>query len=144
MKILNIVIIKTALIHLSLTFISLMLVMTTINLQAENDEFGVKIIVKPNQCIALYQGQECYVDIDLAWSAGQIGDYCLYSSQQVKALQCWNNKSNGSYKKEVVSSEDITFTIKLRGLDNTLASAVLKMAWVYRKNSQAKSAWRLF
>jgi hypothetical protein len=144
MKILNKIIIKTRLSHFALTFITLLLAMTTFNIRAANDELGVNIIVKPNQCIALYQGQQCYVDIDLTWSAEQAGDYCLYSSQQVKALQCWNENSNGSYKKEVVSSEDITFTIRLKGLDNILSSEVLKMAWVYRKDSQAKSAWRLF
>ena len=144
MKIFNKLTIQSSISHLSLTFLSLILVMITSNAQAANDQLGVKIIVKPNQCIALHQGQKCFVDIDLTWSAELAGDYCLYSSQQAKALQCWNGQSNGSYKNEVVSSKDITFTIRLRGLDNMLASEVLKMAWVYQKNSQAKSAWRLF
>jgi hypothetical protein len=120
------------------------LLIATANAQVTNDQLGVKIIVKPNQCIALHQGQKCYVDIVLTWSAKHVGSYCLYSSQQVKALQCWNAKLKGSYKKEVVSSEDITFTIRSGGLDNILSREVLKMAWVYQKNSQAKSAWRLF
>jgi hypothetical protein len=141
MKILKNTTLTSGLSHLSLSF--LMLVISS-NIQASNDEQGVKIIVKPNQCIALHQGQKCYVDIDLTWNANLSGDYCLYSSQQVKALQCWSGQSNGSYKKEIESSEDITFTIQLTGLDNILASEVLKMAWVYQKSSQAKSAWRLF
>ena len=131
--------------YFSFTIIGLMISIASITLQAADDDKIVNLILKPNQCVALHQGQKCYSDIELSFTSSKISDYCLYSSTKVnQPLKCWTNSSNGQYTNEIYTVKNIVFTLKQKGSNKVSATAVLEMAWVYRKNSRAKSAWRLF
>lgn len=102
------------------------------------------IKLKPKQCVAVHQGQICYVDIELDWQIEKAGEYCLFSSQQTQALKCWANASHGRFEKEIESKENVTFTIKNMTSEKALLTTELKMAWVYKKNSRAHLSWRMF
>lgn len=97
----------------------------------------------PNQCIALSQGKKCYVDIEITWQSKTNSNLCLYSSQSTAAIRCWKQANNGSYQNEVVSTKNVQFVLK-DDKNNTLATSELKMAWVYKKNTRARSNWRMF
>jgi len=116
----------------------------TFCLHAEPDYTEFTLRLKPNQCVALHQGKDCYIDLELTWSAEQQGNYCLFVSKRLEALQCWRNSRAGKFKKEFVFNENVFFTLKEIGKDSLLASAELEMAWVYKKNSKPQSSWRMF
>ncbi|WP_168203974.1 DUF3019 domain-containing protein [Aliikangiella coralliicola] len=119
-------------------------VVCSFNLQAESNHANAELEIKPGQCVALHQGQECYVDVEFSWKVGQQGDYCLYSSQQKPALKCWRKKQNGWFKREIVANENVMFFLKAADSQVILATSELEMAWVYKKNSRSHSTWRMF
>lgn len=119
-------------------------ILLAFGLQAAADVSGVTLVLKPPQCVALHQGQECFVNIELTWNAEKQGDYCLFSSLQNQALQCWQNKQQSVFEREMLATENIVFSIRAKGESVILASTALEMVWVYKKSSRSHLAWRLF
>ena len=111
---------------------------------AEESPVTAELALSPNQCIALHQGQKCYVDIEVSWVAQRQADYCLFSSQQQRPLMCWSDKATGSFKQEVIALKNVSFRLRQTGREKILGSGELEMAWVYKKNSRARSSWRMF
>jgi len=118
------------------------------------DSFDTKPWLKivPEQCVALLQGQECYVSVELNWQANTNGDYCLYSSLTTNALQCWRDKRQGEFKQEFVSKTNIKFFLKVKQKKGNkkvrkqanIAAAEIKMAWVHKKKGKPRTSWRMF
>ncbi len=108
------------------------------------DEPQVELILKPNQCVAMQQGQQCYVDIVFSWKSTQVSDYCLYSSQDQRALKCWQSTEHGFFGAEIESNKNVRFYIKHPESQRILATAELEMAWVYKKTNRSNVSWRMF
>ncbi|MCJ8271977.1 MAG: DUF3019 domain-containing protein [Psychrosphaera sp.] len=104
----------------------------------------VELTLKPYQCVALHQGQKCYVNVELSWRAIQTSHYCLYSSQQDKPLQCWQTSVSGLFTREIVANQNILFAIKQKDSAVVLATRELEMAWVYKKTNRSNISWRMF
>lgn len=119
---------------------SLLFWLLTAPAQAQQTE-QYSLQLSPEKCVALRQGQTCYVDIVLTWSAPEKNTYCLYAGQQEKPLQCWDNATKGKFETEFSSSENSWFYLKRA--DKTLAKVELKMAWVY-KSKRSSVTWRVF
>ena len=104
----------------------------------------VNITLKPNQCVSVHQGEQCFVDIELDWQAAHMNDYCLYVSDQDSPLQCWSNAQSGHFAREISTNKNLTFSIKVKNTSNISAQQTLKMAWVYKKTIRSRMTWRLF
>lgn len=128
---------------LTVVILGLMVVASPV-LQAAEAPSKVELLLKPTQCVALHEGQDCYANVELLWEAVNVGNYCLYSTQQNRSLQCWQNGTRGNYKSAVLSNQDILFTIRLQESDVVLAQQELVMAWVYRRSNRSRITWRLF
>jgi len=102
------------------------------------------LIIEPDQCVAMRQGQLCYVDVKMSWRAEQAGNYCLFSSLQPNALRCWSNEQSGKFQQELSADENIVFSLKKEGLSSDLITKELAMAWVYNKNTRKNVSWRMF
>jgi len=113
-------------------------------LSAEQLTPSATISVTPQQCVAMRQGQTCYVDVTIKWTASAIGDYCLHSSLQTKPHQCWQQEHSALFERELAASQDIIFSLQAPQSKAILAKAVLEMAWVYDKNSRKNVSWRMF
>ncbi len=100
--------------------------------------------VSPSQCVAMRQGQTCYVDVIIKWQASKIGDYCLHASTTSKPLQCWQQTQSAKLSQEMTSKENITFTLQAKHSETILAKGSLAMAWVYDKKSRKNVSWRMF
>lgn len=103
-----------------------------------------KLTLKPAQCIAIHQGKMCYVDVEITWTMQQSGEYCLFSSQQSKALKCWKKSNQGLFEQEVATNKNVQFQLKRANNSNSLIVRELEVAWVYKKNAKARSSWRMF
>ena len=99
------------------------------------------LTLNPQKCVSLRQGQTCYLDIDLSWSAKSQGDYCLFASNSDTPLKCWQQSQQGHYKAEFSNNENTLFYLKSQ--QKTLAQVELKMAWVY-KRKRSSISWRVF
>ncbi len=127
----------------SISWLALVIFFST-KLYANTDIAVLTIEVDPQQCVSIVQGDDCYVDVTIKWHAQPVADYCVYSSQQTTALQCWKNDRQGQLKKEFVANENIVFTLKRPPSEEALAEEVLEMAWVYKNNGRARASWRMF
>mgnify|MGYP003915082997 FL=1 len=112
--------------------------------RANNEPLKPVMILSPAQCVAIHQGQDCYVDIKLSWQMPTPGEYCLFSSVRVEPLKCWQKASAGQLKREIVSSENVRFILRRPTSQEPLATQELELAWVYKKNARARSSWRMF
>lgn len=100
--------------------------------------------IVPEQCVALTQGQNCFVDATLTWTSNTIGDYCLFSSQQVKPLMCWLQKKEGKFSNEFSDNKSIVFTLKTGNKNQVKSTKILKVTWVHQKRGQPRMWWRIF
>ena len=103
----------------------------------------VELNLKPAKCVSLHQGQVCYANIELNWRNAQNDNYCLFSSTQTAPLKCWQNAYNGSFEGEISSKANVIFTLAKRTDPSPLATAEMKIAWVYKKK-RASVSWRVF
>lgn len=103
-----------------------------------------KIEIKPDKCVSMRQEQTCYIFAQITWQVPQKDEYCLYSSQQDKALKCWRSVNHGMLEQDFVLEHDITFTLRATGHAEAILSAQLSLAWVYKKQKLSHSSWRVF
>ncbi len=122
----------------------LLLLLLTINTIANAADIQASMNVSPEQCVAMRQGQACYVAVQLSWQVDTPGNYCVYSADETKALNCWENASAGELKKSFNSKVNLEFSLRRQNDSSSLASAVVKMAWVHKKKGQARTSWRIF
>lgn len=100
-----------------------------------------QLILSPDKCVSLRQGQTCHVDIELSWSTKNAGRYCIYASNQEQPMRCWSDILQGEIKMEFASDQNTWFY--LRKDAKNLAEVELKMAWVYKRKRSSLS-WRVF
>ena len=103
-----------------------------------------KLTIVPEQCVALLQGQACYVTVELNWRTPIAGDYCLYSSLDTNPIQCWRDKKMGRLKQEFVSKNNIEFSLQILSTKENIANIEIKMAWVHKKKGRPRTSWRMF
>jgi len=100
--------------------------------------------LKPNRCVALHQGQVCYQNVQLSWSANQLGNYCLYQQYSEAPVYCWQSVAAGQYHYEFASDASVQLRLVNMQTSNTVATATVEVAWVYKANTRRKTHWRLF
>ena len=127
-----------------LSLLKLSLLLGFVNSVSAAEEANTSALtVVPSQCVALTQGQKCYVDAKVSWTLPTKGNYCLYSSQQDAPLICWQQKNTGSLSKELASDKNIVFKLKSEQ-KKTVATSQLKVTWVHQKKGQPRMWWRVF
>ena len=109
-----------------------------------NEQQEESLSLTPTQCVALTQGQRCYLDATLSWSAPTKGDYCLFSSQQEAPLFCWQDQNQGRLSREFATARNIVFSLRLKGSVDLKATQQLKVTWVHQKRGQPRVWWRIF
>ena len=140
--------IKSTLISKLVAYLVLLILGTSIGFPsfsfAQEVQGKYLLIVEPEQCVAMRQGQLCYVDVKINWRAEQVGNYCLFSSLQTNALRCWSNEQSGTFQQELSADENIVFSLKKEGLSSDLITQEIEMAWVYDKSTRKNISWRMF
>ncbi|GAW96149.1 MULTISPECIES: DUF3019 domain-containing protein [Colwellia] len=122
----------------------LLLLLLVINSVANATEIQASMQVSPEQCVAMRQGQACYVSVQLSWQVTSPGNYCVYLSAATKALNCWENTTEGEFKKSFDSNINLEFSLRRQNDSLSVATAVVKMAWVHKKKGQPRKSWRIF
>jgi len=123
---------------------SLLLILLAMNSVANATDIQASMKVSPEQCVAMRQGQSCYVSVELSWQVDTPGNYCLYTSGDSRALNCWENTRSGELKKSFDSKVNVEFSLRRQNESLSVATAVIKMAWVHKKKGQPRKSWRIF
>jgi len=118
--------------------------MLSFQVSAASLDVEPKLTIVPEQCVALLQGQACYVTIELNWQTPVAGDYCLFSSLDTRSIQCWRGKKMGRLKQEFVSKSNIEFFLRKLSTKENIANIEIKMAWVHKKKGRPRTSWRMF
>ncbi len=108
------------------------------------DNSSTSLTVKPERCIALQQGQTCYVRLSFKWITPTTGEYCLFDESRTKPLVCWSGNATDSYKLMFRSDKNVNYQIRSKLGEQTLAEALVKISWIYKSNTSSTSRWRLF
>ncbi|ESP92517.1 MULTISPECIES: DUF3019 domain-containing protein [Pseudoalteromonas] len=98
-------------------------------------------IVKPQQCVALEQGQECFIDVSVNWQVSDEGNFCLFANET--RLHCWQRNNRGQWKSELVMTDDVVMSLK-NSSDKVIFSDKVKYAWIYKKRKSKAVRWRMF
>ena len=91
---------------------TLLLILLAMNSVANATEVQASMNVSPEQCVAMRQGQACYVSVQLSWQVDSPGNYCLYSSDKSTAINCWENSKSGELKKSFDSKVNLVFSLR--------------------------------
>lgn len=129
---------------LQIKTISLLMLLLVISSVANATDIQASMQVSPDQCVAMRQGQACYVSVQLSWKVTSPGNYCLYTEGSTKALNCWENSTTGELKKSFDSKVNLTFSLRRQNESLSVATAVVKMAWVHKKKGTPRKSWRIF
>jgi len=123
-----------------------MIIFTVLSFQIQANSLDVKptLTIVPEQCVALLQGQACYVTVDINWQTPEQGNYCLYSSLSNRPIQCWQDKKNGELSQEFVSKNNIKFFLRLKNSKENIANIEINMAWVHKRKGRPRTSWRMF
>jgi len=108
------------------------------------DKLSATLTIEPSRCIALEQGQTCFAGLKFRWTNPATGEYCLFDERQRDPLVCWKGRTVTSYTLEFKSNKNVSYDIRLKLSDQSLAQALVKISWVYKSNTSSTSRWRLF
>ncbi|NVK24963.1 MAG: DUF3019 domain-containing protein [Gammaproteobacteria bacterium] len=111
---------------------------------AKPDVSAVTMNMSPNQCVAMTEGQTCYVDVEFSWQSSTVLDVCLFHSSQKTPLKCWNQATKGEYEYDFASNKNVTFTLRRIDDLSILGQQELEMAWVHKKRGKPTNWWRIF
>jgi len=108
------------------------------------DNASIKLTVKPDRCITLYQGQACYQTLSFNWATPETGEYCLFNQEVSEPLFCWQGNQKQAQKYEFESEQSITYAIFTRDKKQKMAEVKVKVANVYKSKRKNSRNWRLF
>jgi len=98
-------------------------------------------IIRPDQCVALEQGQSCFIDITVRWQTEIKGNYCLFIDE-VKS-HCWQSAKAGAWKNELEMTRDVVLSLK-DSEHQLIYSGKVQYAWIYKKRKNKAVRWRMF
>lgn len=103
-----------------------------------------QLTVTPKPCVALRQGQKCYLEVTFNWLHPQASDYCLVNITTNKVIRCWQQQAKGEISLDFQSKLSNEFALRRIKSTIDLARTKIPVAWVYKSSKRAKSTWRLF
>jgi hypothetical protein len=99
--------------------------------------------IKPNNCVAISQGRDCFADLEISWQLSQPKNVCLFELGVERPIKCWSKKHKGSYSVSFVAKIDTEFLLVNAASGEVLINEVMSVTWVYRE-SRKKRRWRVF
>ena len=102
------------------------------------------LLFSSKRCVALHQGQVCYLDVDVDWQVEKNGDYCLIEPERKKVLKCWENVMSGRFEFEFQGTKTTDFVLRVKNGEADVGKAQIQVVWVYSAPKRTKSNWRLF
>ena len=107
--------------------------------------------VKPNRCIALRKGQDCYQTLKFKWDLdsskidqNEEATFCLVQDDQDNPLICWQKNELNNFKIEFKSSSGVEYFIVRKDKNEKLGRLEVDVSWVYKNKKSRVGSWRLF
>jgi hypothetical protein len=104
---------------------------------------GAHFELKPNSCIAMSKGKDCYGNLVLSWTLQSPRNVCLYQEQRERPIFCWSKRLTGEYSGPFVLSRSSKYSLVDVENEEVLFTDSIAVTWVY-KESRKRRRWRLF
>jgi Protein of unknown function (DUF3019) len=106
---------------------------------------SIRLELSPRICTLGVHDKQCQTEVHAQWSAPREESLCLVIVDRPEVKHCWEHYSHGTYRIELTFVDDLTFQLRDPGLQNILASEVLRVireALHYRH--RRREPWNIF
>lgn len=105
----------------------------------------IQFSIKPRLCV-LNAGEEvCRDELEVKWLSAKARSLCLYQTDKVEPLRCWQEATQGEYQFELTASASTDF--QLRELDSNTSVGDQRFQVVYNEKKYRKARrnpWSFF
>jgi hypothetical protein len=105
----------------------------------------IHLELSPRICTLAARDKQCQTEVHAQWSAPHEESLCLVILDRPDVKHCWEHYSQGTYSIYLTFVDDLTFQLRDPGLQNILASEVLRVireALHYRH--KRRQPWNIF
>ena len=105
----------------------------------------IRLELSPRICTLTTGNTQCDTVVHASWRAPGNESLCLIIVGRPDVKRCWEQYSEGSYSIELVFSTDLVFQLKDLGLQQVLASEVLRVIReAIRYRHKRREPWNVF
>jgi hypothetical protein len=108
-------------------------------------EDHIHLELSPRICTLASSDKQCETEVHAKWTAPREESLCLVILDRPEIKHCWEHYSQGTYSIDLTFVDDLTFQLRDPGLQNILASEVLRVireALHYRH--KRREPWNIF
>ena len=106
---------------------------------------AIHLELSPRICTLGTHDKQCQTQVHAQWTAPREESLCLVIVDRPDIKRCWEHYSQGMYSIDLTFVDDLTFQLRDPGLQNVLASEVLRVireALHYRH--KRREPWNIF
>jgi hypothetical protein len=133
---------RTATLAASLT---LLLLAPCAGAAAPQPSEDIHLELSPRICTLGARDKQCQTEVHAQWTAPHEESLCLVILDRPEVKHCWEHYAQGIYSLDLTFADDLTFQLRDPGLQNVLASEVLRVireALHYRH--KRREPWNIF
>ena len=105
----------------------------------------IHLELSPRICTLASRDKQCQTEVHAQWSAPHEESLCLVIVDRPDVKHCWEHYAQGTYSLELTFVDDLTFQLRDPGLQNVLASEVLRVIReALRYRHKRREPWNIF
>jgi len=105
----------------------------------------IRLELRPRICTLTAKDAQCDTVVRATWSSPRNESLCLIIVGRPDVKQCWERYSQGTYSIELIFSDDLLFQLRDPGLQQVLASEVLRVIReAIRYRHKRREPWNIF
>ncbi len=112
------------------------------------DEINLPLIqfsIKPRLCVLAAGEEVCHDELTVKWSAAEARSLCLYQSDKVQPLRCWENATQGEYQFELTASVSTDFQLRENATQKPLSDQRFRVVYNDKKyRKERRNPWSFF
>ena len=112
------------------------------------DEINLPLIqfsIKPRLCVLAAGEEVCHDELTVKWSAAEARSLCLYQSDKVQPLRCWENATQGEYQFELTASVSTDFQLRENPTQKPLSDQRFQVVYNDKKyRKERRNPWSFF
>jgi hypothetical protein len=112
---------------------------------AAPSDADIHLELSPRICTLASHDKQCKTEVHAQWSAPREESLCLVIVDRPDVKHCWEHFSQGTYSIDLTFVEDLTVELRDPGLQNVLASEVLRVIReALRYRHKRREPWNIF
>ena len=118
---------------------------STASFAAAPSDADIHLELSPRICTLASHDKQCKTEVHAQWSAPREESLCLVIVDRPDVKHCWEHFSQGTYSIDLTFVEDLTVELRDPGLQNVLASEVLRVIReALRYRHKRREPWNIF